>query len=322
MPKVSICIPTYNNLADVKRLIDSIRVQTFRDYEVIISDDSTDGAIEFYFLEGQIDGALNEKLQYYHNSSPLGHIFNWNKSISYANGEYIKIMFSDDWFTMPESLEIMVGALDDNPQARMVFSGSMQVSNIEEYKRIPTKGYVDNLMQDYRYLFVSNQIGAPSDILYKKKTEISFDEKSNFASDVFFYFELLKNNCKFIYLNLPLISIGIHEAQYTESFTEKDMRIYTDYEYLYQKYNLRDCKICKNWFLSQYVVKYQVGFKRAKMNGYCVGEYIRAEFHYFWEYVIINYTKALINNIISNKHNTSLNKKSETFHENGAAKKH
>ena len=35
MVKVSICIPTYENVEEVTRLVKSIEIQTFQDYEVI-----------------------------------------------------------------------------------------------------------------------------------------------------------------------------------------------------------------------------------------------------------------------------------------------
>ena len=46
MGKVSICIPTYNNLEQVKHLIGSINEQTYQDIEIIITDDSTNSDIE------------------------------------------------------------------------------------------------------------------------------------------------------------------------------------------------------------------------------------------------------------------------------------
>ena len=45
-PKVSICIPAYNNEAEVRRLLSSIAAQTMQDVEIILTDDSTNGEIE------------------------------------------------------------------------------------------------------------------------------------------------------------------------------------------------------------------------------------------------------------------------------------
>ena len=44
-----------------------------------------------------------------------------------AQGTYIKIMFSDDWFTFSDSLGKLVELLDKNPNAVLAFSGSRQV---------------------------------------------------------------------------------------------------------------------------------------------------------------------------------------------------
>jgi len=40
MPKVSICIPTYNNADEVEHLLQTIYEQDYTDYEINISDDS------------------------------------------------------------------------------------------------------------------------------------------------------------------------------------------------------------------------------------------------------------------------------------------
>ena len=119
--KVSICIPCYNNAAEVKRLLDSIYCQDYTDFEVNISDDSTENATERLVREHY------SGVNYCHNTKPYGHIFNWNAAIRMAQGTYIKIMFSDDWFTFPDSLGKLVELLDKNPNAVLAFSGSRQV---------------------------------------------------------------------------------------------------------------------------------------------------------------------------------------------------
>lgn len=100
VPKVSICIPAYNNVNEVKRLLESIFLQSFKNYEIILTDDSTNNEISEL-----IEQMGRQKIRYIHNPKPLGHIFNWNRALSEAKGEYIKIMFSDDWFTSSDSLE-------------------------------------------------------------------------------------------------------------------------------------------------------------------------------------------------------------------------
>ncbi|MCM1182511.1 MAG: glycosyltransferase [Roseburia sp.] len=293
VPKISICIPAYNNADEVGRLLQSIAAQEYKDYEVNISDDSTDDAIEE--LVKAYPG-----VRYIHNERPLGHIFNWNAAIGMARGEYIKIMFSDDWFTDGKSLGGFAALLDENPRAALAFSGSRQVmldgqdaagvrhvaeeNNRASYDRWAPEEYVRRLRLDYRTLFLSNQIGAPSATIYRRGEALTlFDKRSNWASDVFLYFELLQRNPQFAYTEKPLVSIGVHAHQYTESFSEKDMRIYNDYRYMYTKYRLAESRECREHMAENYIVKYRQGFGEAKALGIGPGLYMKKYFGELWK---------------------------------------
>lgn len=45
-PKVSIFIPTYQQVDYLGKVLDSIAVQSFQDYEVIVNDDSSDDRVQ------------------------------------------------------------------------------------------------------------------------------------------------------------------------------------------------------------------------------------------------------------------------------------
>lgn len=288
MPKVSICVPVYNNVKEVKRLLDSIQEQTYTDYEVNITDDS-DG-MEIADL---VSGLLDERIRYVHNGKTLGHIFNWNAAIAMAQGEYIKIMFSDDWFTYPESLAEMVRMLDENPEAGLAFSNSMQVSKQESYKRKVSEDFIPRLQEDWRNLFLGNEIGAPSDTIYRRNG-IMFDEKSNWASDMVLYMRLFCENPRFVSTDRPLISIGMHEEQYTHSFSDRDERIFNDYLYMYETYRLWENERCKAFFLKEYIVKFGKGRKLAKSCKISAKDFIRAKTAYFWKDIVVSYCKAAL----------------------------
>ncbi len=264
MVKVSICIPAYNNADELGRLLKSIYMQDFKDFEVNISDDSTNNDIEHLIKK-------YPQVNYKHNKKPLGHIFNWNEAVKMSSGEYIKIMFSDDWFSNNNSLGEFVHMLDSNRECSMAFCGSRQVmldDDKQSYTRCADDEFISRLRVDYMHLFLGNQIGAPSATIYRRGNELAlFDEKSNWASDMYLYFDLLKKNPKFAYTREPLVSIGVHNNQYTESFTEKDARIYDDYKYMYQKYNLQESTACKEYFTEKFIIKYNKGLEEAKEMG-------------------------------------------------------
>lgn len=277
-PKVSICIPCYNNAEEVDRLLASVYRQEYTDFEVNLSDDSTNDETERLVRERYA------QVRYQHNQTPFGHIFNWNAALRMAEGAYIKVMFSDDWFTQETSLGSFVALLDENPDAMLAFSGSRQVMldaqngealrhvaaahQTKYYDRTADARFIDGLRKDYRHLFLGNQIGAPSAVIYRRGSALTlFDERSNWASDLFLYFDLLEKSPIFAYTKEPLVSIGVHENQYTESFAEKDERIYKDYKYMYTKYDLRESRACREYFTEQFLIKYHRGFREAAALG-------------------------------------------------------
>lgn len=307
-PKVSICIPAYNNEAEVRRLLSSIAAQTMQDVEIILTDDSTNGEIEALvekIRSGNGAGAeaadthwtapCMRHLRYVHNEKPLGHIFNWNKALSLAEGEYIKIMFSDDWFTRADSLEKLTALLDEDPQASLAFCGTRQVSKKRTWERAAGKEYVERLRRDYRYLFLGNEIGAPSATLYRA-CGAAFDERSNWASDMFLYFEILQKNPRFAFTPEPLISIGVHEEQYTESFTEKDIRKYQDRLLMYEKYGLKAQEDCRKEML-RLTVMYGQGWKTASACGASLGEYLKQRAVWFWHNTVLGYWNGLLHKL-------------------------
>ena len=318
-PKVSICIPAYNNEAEVRRLLSSIAAQTMQDVEIILTDDSTNGEIEALVEEIRSGNGAEayadmraaactenaagvhwtapcmSRLRYVHNEKPLGHIFNWNKALSLAEGEYIKIMFSDDWFTRADSLEKLTALLDENPQASLAFCGTRQVSKKRTWERAAGKEYVERLRRDYRYLFLGNEIGAPSATLYRA-CGAAFDERSNWASDMFLYFEILQKNPRFAFTPEPLISIGVHEEQYTESFTEKDIRKYQDRLLMYEKYGLKAQEDCRKEML-RLTVMYGQGWKTASACGASLGEYLKQRAVWFWHNTVLGYWNGLLHKL-------------------------
>ena len=288
MAKVSICIPTYNNAAEVEHLLRSIASQTYQEYEVIITDDSTNDEIEVLIENIKM---FSQKINYEHNEKKLGHIFNWNAAIKKATGDYIKIMFSDDWFTYEDSLEQYVQLMEEHPEAGFVFSSSMQVSDEGSYEREITEEFINSLTKDYRRIFRGNQAGAPSGTMYRN-TSILFDERSNWASDLELYLHILSDNPRFVYTRKPLISIGLHGEQYTHMFSEKDDRIFNDYLFMYEKYHLEQDDTCREFFLKEYILKFDKGAQMAVRCGNTKKQYWNLRIPYLWEHKVMDYVHA------------------------------
>ena len=211
--KVAICIPAYNDPNSLKKLLDSICNQIFTDYFVIISDDSTNSAVQklIEVYQEQIP------LIYKKNPIPLGPTANTNNAIRMANKhcyEYLKIMHHDDYFTYDYSLQKFVAMLDDNPNASLAFSGSVQIMNEDSYKRSITNEQLLLIRNDYRSLVKGNYIGAPSATIVRK-THVLMDENLIWDVDWEWYVRILKINNVFNYTKLPLVTIVMSDMQMT-----------------------------------------------------------------------------------------------------------
>ncbi|MDD3369706.1 MAG: glycosyltransferase family 2 protein [Lachnospiraceae bacterium] len=307
MPKVSICIPTYNNIAQIKRCMESILQQKFKDYEVIITDDSDNDDIEIYIDQVNLNMEVEKRplVRYYHNEEKLGPVYNWNKALELAEGEYCKIMFSDDWFSNPDSLQEFVNMLEEHPGAGMAFSGSSQITVISDQRewavsrldqssawdRAASAEFVDGLRKDYRHLFLGNEIGTPSATIFRR-CDVLFDPRSNWASDMFLYFDLFVKNPNFVSTEKPLVSVGMHHDQYTYTFKDHDERKFGDYLYMYQKYNLKDSPECMEYLKNDFLLPYYKPVSLAEECGISGKTYRTELLHYIWQHKVMDYLHA------------------------------
>src|SRR5882757_4680077 len=108
-PKVSVLVPVFNAEKYLPECLDSILMQDFSDYELVISDDcSTDGTtavIERY-------AAKDPRIRWWRNPANLKQAANLNLCLREARGEFIKFVFADDKLLSVSALRLMVQALE------------------------------------------------------------------------------------------------------------------------------------------------------------------------------------------------------------------
>jgi glycosyltransferase involved in cell wall biosynthesis len=206
MPKVSICIPTYNQVQYLRRTLESVLQQTFEDFEIIITDDSTTNDVQHLISEFRHE--FGNKLLYKRNAPSLGSPANWNEAISLAKGEYIKILHHDEWFSTNDALLKFVGALDNNANCDFAFSQAiaLQVSENKTWIHKASKKRLNVLMKQPMLLQLGNFIGSPSNIIFRNATVKYFDSNLKWLVDVEFYIRLLLNNANHAWIDEPLIT--------------------------------------------------------------------------------------------------------------------
>ena len=111
--KSSIVIPNFNSEKWIERLLNSIKSQTYKDYEVIIIDDmSEDNSPEI--LEKHKEDSDFPPLYYYKNSKKLWNGGSRNSGVESAVGEYIIFLDSDDFLDSDNCLQRISEIIEEN----------------------------------------------------------------------------------------------------------------------------------------------------------------------------------------------------------------
>ncbi|MGB7444381.1 MAG: glycosyltransferase family A protein [Coleofasciculaceae cyanobacterium] len=139
-PRVSIGLPVYNGEQFLREALDSILTQTFTDFELIISDNSsTDGTEEIC----REYAAKDQRIRYYRNEQNLGAAGNYNRAFELAKGEYFKWAACDD-ICQPAFIETCVKVLDYQPEVVLCYPKTAFIDKQGKFK----SNYEDELHLD------------------------------------------------------------------------------------------------------------------------------------------------------------------------------
>jgi glycosyltransferase involved in cell wall biosynthesis len=115
-PRVSIGMPVYNSERTIEQALDSVLAQTFKDWELHITDNASTDRTEAICRQY---AARDSRVHYHRNPQNVGLSGNYTKSFELCRGEYFKWLAGDDALS-PELLGDCVAVLDENPNVVMV----------------------------------------------------------------------------------------------------------------------------------------------------------------------------------------------------------
>lgn len=255
---ISICIPTYNGEKYLQEALDSIKTQTYKNFEVIISDDeSIDRTLEIcQKFKKEVDFPV-----FIYSHSPAGIAANWNHCIEKANGDLIKFLFQDDILNK-RCVEKMVFELESNNSKIVVCKRNIivEINNSETQEWLNIFGdlqenlaTIENnvitkkIFGDKKFLTAPyNKIGEPIvGLIHKdvyKKVGLYNENYKQFLDYEFWYRVLLKFDILFI--EEKLVTFRFHSQQTTSinknhrinekpiyfDFVKNNLRYYLDKE--------------------------------------------------------------------------------------------
>jgi len=133
-PSVSVIVPAYNTASLISEALNSVFVQSYRNFEVVVIND---GSPDTEALEQALKPHL-ERIVYVsqRNRGPAGAR---NSGIRQARGEFLAFLDSDDSWT-PEYLASQIKLFEQNPSLDMVYSDAFYYPDSQS----PGKTYMES----------------------------------------------------------------------------------------------------------------------------------------------------------------------------------
>ena len=118
VPRLSVGLPVFNGETVIEETLESLLGQTFRDFELIISDNcSTDGTESICRRYARQDS----RISYFRQRRNVGAALNHNFTVGLARGEFFKWSSADD-LCARDFLQGCVEALDQHPEVILAHS--------------------------------------------------------------------------------------------------------------------------------------------------------------------------------------------------------
>lgn len=241
-PLVSILIPTHNRPHYFKIALESALNQTYRNIEIIVSDNSDDEETK-NLIQGYL--GVYSNLKYFFNSgiSPNDNI---DLPLQQASGEYINYLFDDDYFHI-EKIEKMMNCFLEYEDISLVTSHRQVVDKHGNYfKDISStaKLFHEDTLLDGKTMgnFVLqnqiNVIGEPTTVLHRKGEFqkiplVYYDRVYLSIADVATWLKIMKNK-KCVYVSETLSYFRMHDEQ-LQNAPEFTLSGYNEWLYLINK---------------------------------------------------------------------------------------
>jgi len=238
-PKLTVCIPCFNEERFIGKAIESVLLQTYKAFTLQVVDDcSIDGSL------GIIRTFRDPRIEVHRSSKNLGLYENLNRCLQLARTPYVKIVCADDVLD-PTCLEEELAVLEKYPKLVLSFCSSI-VIDADGRRLLKRRLYPQSLQIDggklIRVILASarNPIGEPTGVMFRKRSVDAYhlrlrsDEYRHMA-DLEFWIQLLEHGDGY-YLDRKLFSFRLHPGAGTVGLLKRSV---AEHRKLLREYEMR-----------------------------------------------------------------------------------
>lgn len=218
---VSIIIPIYNVGCYLRQCVDSILMQTFKDFEILLIDDgSTDGTSHLCDEISQVD----TRIKVFHKTNG-GLSDARNFGINQAKGEYIIFVDGDDYWDGIDSLMKLYDECLNNLDCSFIGFNCQYVYNNNKIVKWPQYSETTDKTDAISSLVGSGLFPMSACLKIIKRNFIIdnklYFEKGRFSEDILWYIELIGKSEKFKTTNIYMYCYRQNvEGSITATFSE------------------------------------------------------------------------------------------------------
>lgn len=242
MSKISIIIPVYNAEKYLRYCIDSIRRQSYRDYEIVLVDDGSRDS------SGEIcdEYAAEEENIFVIHTQNNGPAAARHTGLNSADGKYIMFVDADDWLD-GDMLSLMIGE-EDKSDADIVCLGHKEVDgqgkvltcSSQEIERLEMTEHGQMMYHLHGTRLIDS--GPWAKLIKRTLFEgVDFCENVTIGEDYFMVLQLLEKADKAVFLREPMYNRCIRTTSISRSgYSERHRHAFQQYMswriYLVEKY--------------------------------------------------------------------------------------
>lgn len=221
-PLVSVVVITYNSSSYILEGLESVKAQTYKNIELIISDDcSIDNTVEICQEWLDENKSYFRRVELVTTPKNTGVAGNLNRGIIAAHGEWIKGLSGDDKF-LPFTIERYVDFVSNHPESEIIF-GKLYIYGPDETLVNKSRNHYENIFypkirlnqkQQYRENLKSLFVPGPG-LFYKKslwRLIGGFDERYQFCEEDPFMFKIYKSGRKVYFLEEEVYIYQVHKG--------------------------------------------------------------------------------------------------------------